>query len=108
MLWNGTEASIPSGWHLCDGTMGTPNLLNLIVRCTNGDAGDRPPGFTGGASSHRHGFTGDGHSHTIPPGTGLQAGTDYALETEVDPSIGDTGYQTSMPGYMSLCYIMKL
>jgi len=31
MLWSGSSASIPSGWLLCDGTNGTPDLRNRFV-----------------------------------------------------------------------------
>ncbi|GAH67850.1 unnamed protein product, partial [marine sediment metagenome] len=27
-FWHGTVENIPAGWHLCDGTEGTPNLRN--------------------------------------------------------------------------------
>ncbi|GAH65863.1 unnamed protein product [marine sediment metagenome] len=105
MLWAHSVESIPSGWHICDGTMGTPDLSNyFIIGCS----ATRPPGYHGGSFSHDHGFTGSGHSHTIPEGTGLAAGEDYALETEVDPAVGDTDVTYSYPPMYSLCYIMKL
>lgn len=31
IMWSGSVASIPSGWALCDGTNGTPNLQNRFV-----------------------------------------------------------------------------
>ena len=31
MLWSGSEASIPTGWVLCDGTNSTPDLRNRFV-----------------------------------------------------------------------------
>lgn len=31
MLWYGSEETIPSGWHLCDGTVNTPDLRNKFV-----------------------------------------------------------------------------
>jgi microcystin-dependent protein len=31
LLWSGSIASIPSGWLLCDGTSGTPNLRDRFV-----------------------------------------------------------------------------
>lgn len=30
-MWGGTIASIPSGWKLCDGTNGTPNLIDRFI-----------------------------------------------------------------------------
>ena len=74
LLWSGSIASIPSGWNLCDGTNGTPDLRNRFVVA----AGDTyAVGATGGADSvtlttdqmpaHTHTGTtnSDGnHSHT--------------------------------------------
>lgn len=31
VFWSGSSASIPTGWHLCDGTVGTPDLRDLFV-----------------------------------------------------------------------------
>lgn len=31
ILWNGSAGSIPTGWHLCDGTAGTPDLRDRFV-----------------------------------------------------------------------------
>lgn len=105
MLWYGSIATIPSGWHLCDGTMGTPDLKNRMVR---GAGEGAPPDSFAGTLTHKHPFTGDGHLHTIPEGTGLAAGTDYALETTSDPAVGETDYVSHMFNSLRLCYIMKL
>lgn len=32
-MWSGSQATIPAGWHLCDGTAGTPNLTNRFLVC---------------------------------------------------------------------------
>ena len=29
--WNGTSGSVPAGWHVCDGTNGTPDLRDKFV-----------------------------------------------------------------------------
>lgn len=39
MMWSGTIATIPSGWLLCDGTSGTPDLRNKFVIAANADSG---------------------------------------------------------------------
>lgn len=31
VFWAGTSLSIPAGWHLCDGTSGTPDLRDLFI-----------------------------------------------------------------------------
>jgi len=105
MLWPFSIESIPSGWHECDGTMGTPDLRDLFIR---GAKAGYPPCGHGGNVGHTHPFTGDGHKHVIPEGTGLAAGTDFALETEEDPAVGTTDNAFHTPPYHRLAYIMKL
>jgi hypothetical protein len=40
ILWYGTAATIPTGWALCDGQNGTPNLVNKFVIAAFGDVND--------------------------------------------------------------------
>lgn len=64
-MWSGTIDAVPSGWHLCDGTNGTPDLRNrFIVGAGNSYA----PGNTGGALSYTPTVT------VNAAGTGVQAG----------------------------------
>ena len=39
MLWSGTIATIPSGWALCDGNNGTPDLTNKFIIGADADDG---------------------------------------------------------------------
>lgn len=65
IMWSGSVASIPSGWLLCDGTNGTPNLQDRFVV---GAGNNYAVGATGGADnvtltsdqipSHTHSFDG--------------------------------------------------
>ena len=32
VMWSGLVGSIPTGWTLCDGTLGTPDLRDRFVR----------------------------------------------------------------------------
>ena len=61
-LWYGTVASIPVGWALCNGqivarsdgngSIQTPNLVDRIVRCADGDApSPASPGQFGGSNT---------------------------------------------------------
>lgn len=109
MLWYGSEASVPSGWHVCDGAMGTPNLRNKFIVCSGPFF---PQGSTGGFSTHTHDFTGDGHDHDIPqepgcPGAGPNPCIS-TLKTSEDPAVGTTDVANNIPPYHSLVYIMKL
>lgn len=60
ILWSGSSANIPSGWVLCDGSSGTPNLTDKFVV---GAGSSYSVGSTGGSKdaivpSHDHTFSG--------------------------------------------------
>jgi hypothetical protein len=48
IMWSGTQASIPVGWNLCDGTNGTPNMTGLF---TMGASSDTNVGKVTGANA---------------------------------------------------------
>src|SRR6185369_11516031 len=47
-MWAGLLSNIPSGWHLCDGQSGTPDLRSKFIK---GAAAGADPGATGGAAT---------------------------------------------------------
>lgn len=49
IMWSGTASDIPAGWHLCDGSNGTPDLRNRFVM---GAGGSYSVGSTGGSNTH--------------------------------------------------------
>lgn len=61
VMWTGSASSIPSGWRLCDGSNGTPDLRNRFVI---GASDDHPPNQSGGQRNHSHTITVNGHSLT--------------------------------------------
>ena len=73
-MWSGTLATIPSGWALCDGNNGTPNLVAKFIRGVNTSGTN--PGTTGGAdaitpagTNSAPTFTGSAlgtHQHELP------------------------------------------
>jgi hypothetical protein len=87
LLWSGSVASVPSGWNLCDGTNGTPNLRDRFVV---GAGSTYAVGATGGSAdaitvSHTHTFsatTGSAgaHQHFVAGGT-YSGGSSGALES---------------------------
>ena len=63
VAWSGALSSIPSGWLLCDGNNGTPNLIDRFLQGITTSTTE--PGTTGGAHSITIGTTGlyaDGQS----------------------------------------------
>lgn len=71
VMWSGTTSNVPDGWALCDGTNGTPNLLDRFIVA----AGNvYTPGTRGGTSTstfttatagaHDHGGGTQGHALT--------------------------------------------
>lgn len=72
-IWSGSIASIPTGWVICDGTNGTPNLKDMFVvgagnsyavSATGGATSVTPTTNTAGA--HNHGgadATAGSHNH---------------------------------------------
>lgn len=105
ILWLGAEADIPDGWHLCDGTGGTINLQNKFIVC----AGDTyAVAGAGGATTHIHAFTTDGHVHGIDLGELIADGIGYDGATISATDTGDTDAGSSLPPYYALCYIQKI
>lgn len=104
VLWHGTILTIPTGWLLCDGNNGTPNLKNKFPI---GAGGLFNPGDTGGSPTHTHPFTGNSHSHLIPAGTDISSGANFAAGTSSVPPTGTTDAADTRPPYHALAYIMK-
>ena len=82
IMWSGTIAAIPSGWALCNGSNGTPDLRDrFIIGATQDDAGVAKTNVTGSLTttggskdaivvSHTHtattSITDSGHTHSVP------------------------------------------
>jgi hypothetical protein len=99
LMWSGTIASIPSGFALCDGTNGTPNLIDrFIVSVPNAVTN---PGATGGSHSTTltvsqlpaHNHTGSGTTSTT--GNHAHSGT---TSTNGAHTHSHAGYHLSSPG----------
>jgi len=54
VLYFGTYATIPEGWHLCDGTNNLPDLRSKFVLGIASDEDDNDLGASGGGASHYH------------------------------------------------------
>ena len=74
IMWSGAEANIPTGWLLCNGSNGTPDLRNRFV-VGAGTGSSYAVGATGGTAdavvvshSHTATVTDPGHVHNPVPG----------------------------------------
>ena len=77
IMFNGLSSEIPKGWHICDGTEGTPNLTGKFIKASNtsGETGGRPSIqiLEENMPKHTHTFVGNkvttsesgAHTHTI-------------------------------------------
>ena len=69
-VWSGSEGSIPSGWYLCNGSNGTPDLRNRFI-VGAGSGSNYSVGNTGGSDTvtlstsqiPAHSHTTNNHSH---------------------------------------------
>lgn len=107
VIWSGLLADIPAGWQICDGTNGTPDLTGKFVK---GAAGDVDRGDTGGALTHSHPFTGNGHDHNLVTGTGKEVLPGGGLRdfTSTDSAVGTTDTADSQPPWYKLMYIQRM
>lgn len=127
LMWSGAVVDIPTGWLLCDGTGGTPDLRGQFII---GAGGAYAVGSTGGNEdinltvnqlpSHDHGGTTGNHtcvSAVTPTYVNVAAGADENVvdditvtDTPHNHSISATGAGADIdirPPYYALCFIMR-
>jgi microcystin-dependent protein len=137
-MWSGSIASIPSGWALCNGSNGTPDLRDKFIV---GAGTTYAVAATGGSAdaivvSHTHTITATtdsvgAHTHSVPtnsvtgPGNNgggrfvngdngggnvstTSAGTHSHTVTASASTVGSSGTNANLPPYYALAYIMKL
>ncbi|RSL32676.1 hypothetical protein D7Z54_14600 [Salibacterium salarium] len=86
VMWSGTHSNIPTGWNLCDGNNGTPNLQDRFIL---GASSESEIGDTGG--SHEVTLTEDEMpSHNHSGGTSTDGSHKHQLEMS-SANVGD-GY----------------
>lgn len=104
VLWSKAINLIPTGWQLCDGTNGTPDLRDRFVV---GAGSTYAVDDTGGNIFHTHTFTSNTHSHGIggDDPSGFKAGV---FRTSAEVATGTTIQTDGRPPYYALAYIMKM
>lgn len=103
-MWNGSIPSIPTGWYLCDGNNGSPDLRDKFI-IGAGDSYD--PGDIGGSQSHSHNFASAAHSHSHDGGSHLKAGAGFSKDSTTTIVNGTTNSVINEPPYYALAFIMK-
>jgi hypothetical protein len=111
-MWSGTIATIPSGWYLCNGSNGTPDLRDkFIVGASSDETAIAKTNITGALTktggtkdainvSHTHtatsSVTDPGHSHSFPNtaiaqgNSGQQGRTDGSQASAMGSTSGAT------------------
>jgi microcystin-dependent protein len=83
MMWSGSEASIPAGWVLCNGSNSTPDLRNRFVV---GAGSTYAVGATGGSDSVTLSSTQiPSHNHTFSGTTGAMSANASHTHSVSDP-----------------------
>jgi len=117
IIWSGSATDIPTGWVLCDGNNGTPDLRdrfvlgaghNYAVDSTGGEAThtltiDEMPKHNHNYTNAKIGSGGVGHGDYYNNDVCMKP-TD---NSDVTMYSGNSQPHNNMPPYYSLCYIMK-
>ncbi len=132
IMWSGSIASIPSGYFLCNGANGTPNLTDRFVICAGSTYAVAASGGSKDAVVVAHTHTGNTGGQSVPHthdynaylagATGFAAGSNFYLDgnpfttagNSVDhthafttASSGVSGTNANLPPYYALAFIMK-
>jgi hypothetical protein len=132
-LWSGSIISVPTGWALCNGGNGTPDLRDRFivgagsiyaVNAVGGSANAIVVDHTHTANSvvsdpgHSHGYTSPASTTSDAAGFDTEIATTAAANTATATtgitvattvnSTGSSATNANLPPYYALAYIMKL
>ena len=101
--WQGSIASIPNTFRLCNGTRGTPDLRDRFIV---GAGGALAPADVGGSFVHIHVNTPSAHRHDMIAGASLLGGPQMeAFANFALPSI-TTDLPSAPVPYWALAFVM--
>lgn len=99
IMWSDTLGTIPSGWIICDGNNGTPDLRDTFVKCVPNSGIN--PGDTGGEAEHNLTISeipNHDHDTTEPAGGGHRHPDDVGINwTTKFPRIANQSGGTPLP-----------
>lgn len=115
IMWYGNIASIPTGWALCNGSNGTPDLRNRFVVAADADSagtamstitGAALQTFDGSIPAHTHTYTAPATPVTGFDGSSTNAPRGNNFPGTVSGSFGTGTY--TIARFFALAFIMKL
>lgn len=118
VIWSGSVESIPSGWHLCDGTtVGEVTCPDLRDKFVLGAGSTYAVGATGGAAthtltasempSHTHTFTDTYTAYSSRQYGAYNVAAVNSTTSGTTSSAGSGAAHNNMPPYYALAYIMR-
>jgi len=125
IMFNGTFASIPANWQLCDGTNGTPDMTDQFVYGTNieGELLDSGGQADAIIPNHTHPISDPGHRHTdigralgdadgTPGGQGFSGSHNTGNATTGisinNPTGGEDVTDKNLPPFIKLAFIQRI
>ena len=109
-LWYGRASQVPPGWRICDGSNGTPNLVNRFLVGAGGENGSGQPTATVEGNGHTGGsgrgvvqgrtlansqMPAHGHGYTVPTYLG---GSSHPITSGPSPWYSTGGANTGNQG----------
>ena len=123
VMWSGTVATIPSGWYLCDGSNGTPDLRDkFIVGAKQDSGGVAKTNISGSLTQSGGSATYDlSHTHNVNNSAGLytdggavdggisRSATSFSniIGNTISTNSGGSSTQSVLNPYYALAFIMK-
>ena len=127
IMYNASFAAIPSNWQLCNGSNGTPDMVNRFVYGTNTELDLKDTGGTATATMPSHTHTIGSHAHTYDYAgqysaqdigimgdgaapRGINNGSWAIRNTSTSPATvtGAAGSGDNIPPYIKLAYIQRM
>ena len=94
IMWSGSATAVPAGWHLCDGSSGTPDLRGRFIVGAGASGSAYAVGNAGGNSSLTLG------ANNLPPHRHTHRDTIFAENYIGNTSVaGDGAYLTGSTGW---------